>query len=108
MIIHTSGDNTTYGHCPVSHESGQTSSRGALHLEVRNLSPVVIENLYFPVQFRIGQGQSELAPLRPVEAIGRNSRSPDNIITGDLLDQRWICRYDIRPYAAKPPIKLFY
>lgn len=20
MIIHTSGDNTTYGHCPVSHE----------------------------------------------------------------------------------------
>ena len=22
MIIHTSGDNTTYGHCPVSHGIG--------------------------------------------------------------------------------------
>ena len=70
MMCYPIGNDTTHSHRLVPHKFSQTCQCRAFHFIISHDLRTVFKSLYFLVQFRVGQRNSQFPALWPIETIG--------------------------------------
>ena len=90
----------------MAQQGGQCGERGALHLEVADLSAIELEGLYLGVQIRIGQRETERTALRTVEATGGDGDAAHDVVLGDAVGQFGVGGDGVGAEAVDAPAEL--
>ena len=104
MMCYPIGNDTTHSHRLVPHKFSQTCQCRAFHFIISHDLRTVFESLYFLVQFRVGQRNSQFPALWPIETIGRDRDTSHHIVTADTSDQFRIGIYYIRSSPSRIPL----
>ena len=90
----------------MAQQGGQCGERGALHLEVADLSAIELEGLDLGVQIRVGQRETERTTLRTVEAAGGDGDAAHDVVLGDAVGQLWVGGDGVGAEAVDAPAEL--
>ena len=90
----------------MAQQGGQCGERGALHLEVADLSAIELEGLYLGVQIRVGQREAERTALCTVEAAGGDGDAAHDVVLGNAVGQFGVGGDGVGAEAVDAPAEL--